>query len=108
MQTALPVREAPLPPPATAHLRERLKAQKSAVNTALLAEGSPTRSIGGLLRRLARHVDGALKELWREAGFPSSFALLAVGGYGRGELFPHSDVDVVVLLPDGIEADGDQ
>ena len=28
-------------------------------------------------------------------------ALLAVGGFGRAELFPYSDVDVVVLLPDG-------
>ncbi|CAN5705479.1 [protein-PII] uridylyltransferase [soil metagenome] len=52
-----------------------------------------------LIRALARHVDRTLIGLWQHSGMPEDAALLAVGGYGRGELFPHSDVDVLVLLP---------
>ncbi|CAN5141673.1 [protein-PII] uridylyltransferase [soil metagenome] len=52
-----------------------------------------------LIRALARHVDRTLIALWQHSGMPEDAALLAVGGYGRGELFPHSDVDVLVLLP---------
>lgn len=54
-----------------------------------------------LIRSLAKLVDHTLLQLWQFAGMPEGAALIAVGGYGRGELFPHSDIDVLVLLPPG-------
>jgi len=56
------------------------------------------------LKRLAHLADGVLKQLWQESGLDDlRAALLAVGGYGRGELFPASDLDVLVLLPNAMK-----
>ena len=54
---------------------------------------------GLYMRGLTRAIDLALQRIWREAKFPQELALLAVGGYGRREQFPGSDVDVLMLLP---------
>ena len=51
-----------------------------------------------LLRQRCRLVDDLLCEIWDALALPSSPALLAVGGYGRGELYPGSDVDLLILL----------
>ena len=64
-------------------------------------------AIEDLVRDRARLVDIALRAAWvRHAGkFAEDLALVAVGGYGRGELHPSSDIDIMVLLPKSDSAD---
>jgi [protein-PII] uridylyltransferase len=82
-------------------LKQRLKAERQLVIAEFREDGKPEK----LLRGLRRGVDSVLAEAWRAAGLPANTALVGVGGYGRGELFPFSDVDVLILLgarPDAI------
>ena len=55
-----------------------------------------------LVRDRARLVDGVLRRAWRlqAGGYRKQLSLVAVGGYGRGELHPCSDIDIMVLLPE--------
>jgi [protein-PII] uridylyltransferase len=55
-----------------------------------------------LVRDRARLIDIALVRAWRmHLGDDSEqLALVAVGGYGRGELHPCSDIDILVIVPD--------
>ena len=83
-------------------LRCQYRGQKSELLQSLASGGrSSTRGVRATLAQLSKLADILLKLLWQRAQFASPFALIAVGGFGRGELFPYSDVDVLVLLPDG-------
>jgi [protein-PII] uridylyltransferase len=54
--------------------------------------------IDPLLTVRAQAVDAMVREAWmRCLGGDTPLALFAVGGYGRGELFPQSDIDLLVL-----------
>ena len=66
---------------------------------ALEAEFRTGRRASKIVRAMRLIVDRHLKEIWRGANMPPGLALIAVGGYGRGELFPNSDVDLLILLP---------
>lgn len=47
----------------------------------------------------ATRIDTLLKCIWENSGLANSnLALLAVGGYGRGELHPFSDIDIAIVL----------
>ena len=58
---------------------------------------------GKSLQNQCALVDAALQGIWTETGQSDELALIAVGGYGRGLLYPYSDVDVLILLPGEIE-----
>jgi len=85
-------------PPAAASVarwRRELASGREELKAAFAA-GLPAHQ---LLRRQAALADRIVCGVWSEVGAPPGIALVAVGGYGRGVLFPHSDVDVLILLP---------
>ena len=80
-------------------LREQYNREMALVRQTYERTGDGTAAI----RRRASIVDRALIEIWRRAhGADASArsAMLALGGYGRKDLFPYSDIDVLFAFAD--------
>lgn len=75
------------------------KATLKAVQAQLQTLFNEGRDVRLLVREWANAVDEILRQAWARCGLADNpdLALLAVGGYGRAELHPCSDVDVLVL-----------
>ncbi|MEF8702880.1 MAG: [protein-PII] uridylyltransferase [Candidatus Accumulibacter sp. UW26] len=78
-----------------ARCRSCLQSGQMTIRERYLAAGDASR----LLRERCRLVDEVLREIWQTLELPASLSLVAVGGYGQGELYPASDIDILLLLP---------
>ena len=83
-----------------ARYKSRLVAGQASLREAYLADSEPL----SLLQGRSALTDAVIADLWDELGIPTALTMVAVGGYGRGELYPASDVDLLVLLADEPDA----
>lgn len=77
-----------------AAMRESLNNDRLALEHSFLQQGKAAR----LIKSHSKLIDRYLHKVWTQLSMPGSIALVAVGGYGRGELYPKSDIDLLILL----------
>ncbi len=87
----------------------KLKGYIDAVNQALLKAFDKGVLIDTIITGRAYLVDRLLQSIWLQKCDPDcGAALIAVGGYGRGELHPSSDIDLLFLVEESLKQEGEQ
>ncbi|MFI5105747.1 MAG: [protein-PII] uridylyltransferase, partial [Terriglobales bacterium] len=82
-------------------LRDSLNLESARIRREFEATGDGRAAVAGR----TRVVEDILKRLWQDlvspdVTLPRNFALVATGGFGRGWLFPYSDIDLLFLFGD--------
>lgn len=72
----------------------------SAANSYFDARFLDGASIRSLINNRALFIDCMLHYAWHQHTWREDCGLIAVGGYGRAELHPHSDIDILILFED--------